>query len=330
MARRQQRKQRRRVTSLPFIPNRGLQIEYARALRRLVLPMVREVRREVVALYRRYARSVAIDADDRAVALDDLGDALETMLDDFHRRYEPEFAERGLELAREMVRKQKQNADSTFADKMQDLLPLGVLIALGAGMEGETMGVANAERLIASGATIPGAAAPAFSPGLAASSFGAQTPEMLEATKAAVIENVSLIKTIPAKFLDRVAGVATRAMQAGGDVKRLAEALTHYGEMSLNHATRIALDQTFKTYTAINIRKFQNAGVKKFEWIHTGGSIHPREYHLAEAPAGLNHGIFDLNDPPVIDQRTGEVGYPGQLPYCRCTMAAVVDLDMYD
>jgi len=322
--RRRNTRQRRRVTSLPFIPNRGLQVAYAKALRALVLPMVRDVRREVVALYRRYAQSVAIDAEDRAVAMDDMGDALASMLDGFQRRYEPEFAEKGRELAREMVYKQRENADRTFADRMKSLLPLGAFFL--PGMEGETLGVANAERLIAAGTPIPPAA---FSPGLASGTMGAATPELREVIKASVIENVSLIKTIPAKYLDRVAGAATRAMLAGGEVKKLAETLTHYGEMSLNHATRIALDQTFKAFTAINIRRFQNAGIKKFEWLHTGGSVHPREYHLAKYPAGLNGGVFDLAAPPVIDQRTGERGYPGQLPYCRCTMAAVVDLDMF-
>lgn len=322
--RRRNTRQRRRVTSLPFIPNRGLQVAYAKALRALVLPMVRDVRREVVALYRRYAQSVAIDAEDRTVAMDDMGDALASMLDGFQRRYEPEFAEKGRELAREMVYKQRENADRTFADRMKSLLPLGAFFL--PGMEGETLGVANAERLIAAGTPIPPAP---FSPGLAGGTMGAATPELREVIKASVIENVSLIKTIPAKYLDRVAGAATRAMLAGGEVKKLAETLKHYGEMSLNHATRIALDQTFKTFTAINIRKFQNAGIKKFEWLHTGGSVHPREYHLAKYPAGLNGGVFDLADPPVIDQRTGERGYPGQLPYCRCTMAAVVDLDMF-
>ena len=59
--------------------------------------------------------------------------------------------------------------------------------------------------------------------------------------------------------------------------------------------------------------------------MHTGGSVHPREYHLRNAPSGLNGGIFDLDNPPVIDLRTGERGFPGQLPYCRCTMCAVVE-----
>ena len=56
-------------------------------------------------------------------------------------------------------------------------------------------------------------------------------------------------------------------------------------------------------------------------------SKEPRPHHITEAPNGLNHGIFDLDDPPIIDPRTGERGYPGQLPYCRCVMCAVVDAD---
>ena len=50
-------------------------------------------------------------------------------------------------------------------------------------------------------------------------------------------------------------------------------------------------------------------------------------YHEMDWPRGLNNGIFELEKPPVIDKRTGERGYPGQLPYCRCTIAAVVEFE---
>lgn len=44
-------------------------------------------------------------------------------------------------------------------------------------------------------------------------------------------------------------------------------------------------------------------------------------------PTGLNGGIFDIDDPPVIDKRTGEKGFPGQLSYCMCIMQAVLDFE---
>lgn len=316
MKRRATRTRRRLLRSLPFIPNRGLEIEYAKELRGLVLPMVKDVRAQIMKLYRRYASTLAVDGK-ASVTLDAMGDELQTLLDDFSARYSMEFAQKGREAAVRMVRKQRENADATFAGRMESLMPSGA--ALAPGME--TMGVAAEEKRIKGISPIVPMAAVVV--------VEALSPELQEVLSAAVIENESLIKTIPAKFLDRAAGATTRAMQAGATPKELNAALTKYGNMTLNHATRVALDQTFKTFTSINLRKFQKAGIKQFEWLHTGGSVHPREHHLTEAPAGLNHGIFDLDDPPVIDPRTGERGYPGQLPYCRCVMAAVIDLDMF-
>lgn len=308
---------KRRLRSAPFLPNKGLEIEYARQLRGMVVPMVREVKKSMMELYRRYAPGLAMD---------DMSDDLQAALDDFYAKYPNDFAVNGRALAQAMVRKQKDNADRTFRDRMKDLLPLGVLL-LGA----ETMGVANAENIISGMSALPPTSGGLenFANGLLENiANGADTPEMREILNAAVIENVSLIRTIPAKFLDRVAGIVTRAMQAGANIKALSAALNKCGVSGLNHATRIALDQTFKVFTSINLRKFQAAGIEKFEWVHTGLSKEPRPHHITAAPHGLNHGVFDLDDPPVIDPKTGEVGYPGQLPYCRCVMCAVVDAEI--
>lgn len=315
MAVRRRGKEKRRLRSAPFLPNKGLEIEYARQLRGLVLPMVREVKKRLMHLYRLYAPGLAMD---------DMSDDLTAVLDDFYARFPGEFETYGRDFARRMVAKQKDNADKTFRERMKELFPLGLL------MMGATMGVASEENKIAALSPLPSTSGGLESFGnslLQDISSGTDTPEMRDVLNASVIENVSLIRTIPAKFLDRVAGAVTRAMQAGASVNALSDVLNKYGEMSLKHATRIALDQTFKVFTAINLRKFQAAGITKFEWVHTGLSKEPRPHHITEAPRGLNHGVFYLDDPPIIDPRTGETGYPGQLPYCRCVMCAVVDAE---
>ena len=315
MAVRRRGKEKRRLRSAPFLPNKGLEIEYARQLRALVVPMVREVKKRMMHLYRQYSPNVAMD---------DMSDELQAALDDFYARFPGEFETSGRDLARRMVAKQKDNADKTFRERMKELLPLGLLVL------GATMGVASEENKMAALSPLPPTSGGLENFGnslLQDIASSTDTPEMREVLTAAVIENTSLIRTIPAKFLDRVAGAMTRAMQAGATVKALSNALNKYGEVSLRHATRIALDQTFKTFTAINLRKFQAAGIEKFEWVHTGLSKEPRPHHITEAPRGLNHGVFDLDDPPIIDPRTGETGYPGQLPYCRCVMCAVVDAE---
>lgn len=130
-----------------------------------------------------------------------------------------------------------------------------------------------------------------------------------------------LIKTVPAKYLDDIGGDVMRSITSGRGLADLEPALEKRGVATKNWARNVALDQTRKVYNTVNKERMKSLGVKRFEWIHSGGSNQPRPYHKFE----LNGNIFDIDNPPIIDQRTGERGYPGQLPYCRCTMRPVIE-----
>ena len=73
--------------------------------------------------------------------------------------------------------------------------------------------------------------------------------------------------------------------------------------------------------TNFNLDLYNQMGVKKFEWVHSHGAKEPRELHLR-----LDGQIFDISNPPVIDNKTGQVGYPGQLINCGCVMKGVFDV----
>ena len=143
---------------------------------------------------------------------------------------------------------------------------------------------------------------------------------MKEAATAALQENINLIKSIPEKYMEQINGSVMRSLQVGGDQERLVQELKKYEGMTQRRAENIAADQTRKTYNTINRIRWKERGVKKFEWIHSGGGQTPRPLHVQ-----LDGQIFDIDDPPVIDNDTGEKGFPGQLPNCGCTMAAVID-----
>lgn len=147
-----------------------------------------------------------------------------------------------------------------------------------------------------------------------------------EVIRASSIEAANLIKRVPSEYLDAIGGDVMRSIISGRGLADLQPALEKQKVKVRNWAKNVALDQTRKVYNAVNREAIKSAGIRKFEWIHGGGSNDPREYHLLDYPAGLNGGIFDMDDPPIIDKRTGERGYPGQLPFCRCTMRPVVDL----
>lgn len=141
-----------------------------------------------------------------------------------------------------------------------------------------------------------------------------------EIYKASIAENVSLIKSIASEYLQKVEGSVMRSITSGNGLQDLIPALEQYEGMTHRRARNIALDQTRKAYNSINRGRMQAIGVQKFMWHHSGGGAHPREDHIE-----MDGKIYRFDDPPVIDQRTGERGIPGQAPNCRCTMSPVFD-----
>ena len=143
--------------------------------------------------------------------------------------------------------------------------------------------------------------------------------------------NVDLIKTISGDYMSQVRGAVNRSIQEGGGLETLIptieKLLNKQSKQVLNKAKNVALDQTRKAYTAINKARMEKVGVTKFEWVHSGGGREPRPHHKTNFPNGLNHGIFDINDPPVIDKKTGERGLPGQAINCKCFMRPVIVFD---
>lgn len=137
---------------------------------------------------------------------------------------------------------------------------------------------------------------------------------------ATVAENVSLIKSIPTQYMRDVAGTVFRAIQTGEGLADIVPKLAEYEGVTLRRARNIALDQTRKTYNSINRERMTAVGIKKFEWIHSGGGQHPREDHIE-----MDGNVYSFDDLPIIDKRTGEHGIPGQAINCKCTMRPVVD-----
>lgn len=137
---------------------------------------------------------------------------------------------------------------------------------------------------------------------------------------ASVAENVSLIKSIPSQFMRDITGVVMRSLTTGQGLADVIPELEKYEGVTLRRARNIALDQTRKAYNTINKERMQAVGVKRFEWVHSGGGQKPRELHIQ-----MSGNIYSFDDLPVIDENTGERGIPGQAVNCRCTMVPVVE-----
>lgn len=142
------------------------------------------------------------------------------------------------------------------------------------------------------------------------------TTEVMNVYKASIAENVSLIKSIPTDYFNQVEGSVMRSITTGNGLQDLIPALEKYEGVTHRRAKNIALDQTRKAYNSINRSRMQAIGVEQFQWHHSGGGANPREDHVE-----MDGNIYSFNALPVIDQRTGERGIPGQAPNCRCTMS---------
>lgn len=146
------------------------------------------------------------------------------------------------------------------------------------------------------------------------------TSSMAEVLNASIVENVSLIKSISMEYLSGVQGQVMRSISSGRGLADLVPYLQKHKEITVRRARMIAYDQTRKAYNNLNRGRMEKVGLKKFEWLHTGGSKRPRELHKR-----LNGQIFSFDDPPVIDENTGERGIPGQAINCRCRMRPVIE-----
>lgn len=167
----------------------------------------------------------------------------------------------------------------------------------------------------------------ALSGGLSLKTYGIKTPVMEEFMKAMIANNVSLIKSIPQDFFRDVQQAVLSSITDGKGLDDLSKFFQNQQGVEERRAKNIAIDQTHKAYNGLNKERMQKSGVQAFEWVHSGGGLHPREHHLDRWPAGLNGGHFDFSNLPIIDTRTGERGIPGQAVNCKCTMVPIIKFD---
>lgn len=286
-------KQRNILKGKPLNFNVGLQKWYVKELIKLVDDLTQEVYEQIKPLYKEYKYQVTFDAS--------ISSQARIALNSLREIFEKKFKDRGKKFAERMVRKTNRYANNIFWTMMKNLLKDD-----------------KPEGFVLKGSIV--------------------TPEKEEVIKALVYENVSLITNLQTHYFEQITGAVMRSIENGLGVGHIEDELSKYRGMTKRRARNIALDQTRKAYNSINLRNMQDAGVQKAEWVHSGGSQKPRTYHQTRwdgvsgtkdgKPNGLNGFIFSLSNPPVIDKKTGERGFPGQLPYCHCRMAAVVEFDL--
>lgn len=154
---------------------------------------------------------------------------------------------------------------------------------------------------------------------------GIVSPGYEDIAAAIVAENVSLIKSIPQKYLTDVTGSVMRSITQGQGLKDLVPEIQKYDGQTYRRAKNIALDQTRKAYNTINADKLTTLNVKQFKWIHSYGGVSPRESHMK-----IDGHIFSFENLEAEQAALGvsksDQGLPGMAINCRCSMNPVIDL----
>ena len=143
------------------------------------------------------------------------------------------------------------------------------------------------------------------------------SPGMREYLKASAYSNATLIKSIPARYLEEVGIQVAENMRAGMRPSYIVEALQKNYGVSERRAKFIARDQTGKIQGDLSEKQQRGAGFEYFQWIDSDDS-RVRHWHseIANRITAYGKGVYRWDDLPLSE--TGQPIKPGQDYNCRC------------
>jgi SPP1 gp7 family putative phage head morphogenesis protein len=144
------------------------------------------------------------------------------------------------------------------------------------------------------------------------------TPVMRDAFDASLAENVGLIKSIPAQYLQQVEGVVMRSYAAGRDLETMVKELQALYPKIGARAELIARDQSNKANAVVNRARQLELGITEAIWLHSHGGKEPRLSHVA-----ADGKRYKIADGCLID---GELIQPGEKINCRCSCRSILPL----
>jgi SPP1 gp7 family putative phage head morphogenesis protein len=92
---------------------------------------------------------------------------------------------------------------------------------------------------------------------------------------------------------------------------------TNYG-VSKNKAKFLARQETSLLTAEYTINRYKDMGSKRWKWSSSHDSA-VRDLHRH-----LDGEVFTYDAPPVIDDKTGQKGFPRQAYGCRCKLVALI------
>lgn len=131
--------------------------------------------------------------------------------------------------------------------------------------------------------------------------------------------NLSLIKSIPDQYVERLQGEIVRAVRAGQTTKQVTALVKSTYDLPVKRAELIATDQIGKLNGQLTQLRQQAIGIKSYRW-QTVLDSRVRPDHVER-----EGDVFKWSDPPPD-------GHPGEPIRCRCWAAAQLpeleDLDL--
>lgn len=118
--------------------------------------------------------------------------------------------------------------------------------------------------------------------------------------------------------ITRLRDVVEKNVLSGFNRKELREMIEREYGVSRDKAKFLARQETSLFLAEVRDERYQSAGIEKWKW----SSSH--DARVRESHKELNGKVFSYGDPPIIDERTGERGYPGQAFGCRCQLVPLV------
>lgn len=157
-----------------------------------------------------------------------------------------------------------------------------------------------------------------LSGGLSLPTTSIQSGFLNDILNASVTENVALIKSISQKYLNGIQQAVMRSITTGNGLQDLVPYLAKQKGITLRRARFIAHDQTRKAMNGLARGRMLSLGIEEAEWLHTGGSNHPRKSHIdmSKKIYRLDEGLYDLEVKKNV--------MPGELPGCRCRFKPVL------
>lgn len=147
------------------------------------------------------------------------------------------------------------------------------------------------------------------------------TREMRDVMKAAIHENVGLIKSIPEQYFLQIEQEVMRSVAAGRDLAPLTAFLEKQYGITRRRAAFIARDQSNKSTGMMNRVRQVELGIVEAIWQHSHGGKKKRPTHVAASARRQRYRVAEGWFDPAVGRKI----FPGELPNCKCVSRSVIE-----